>query len=155
MDLNRIGVGIGNVLEKYYKQVLTEKGKIATRRTINSIDPSYKVLGDSVNVKVTADIGLFFIQSGKRANTKLPLKKQGDKFVLVDRLKDWKSAVNFGGSDYLLARAIAKKARRGIDITGIVIDRSKDELNRFIAQSAAANFRDVIVTDIKNVFKYW
>lgn len=154
MGLNAIGIGVGNILERHYKQVLAEKGKIATRRTINSINPSYKVTGDSVNIKVSADKGLFFIQSGKRANTKLPLKKSGDRFVLVDRLAEWKGAVGFGGTDYLLARAIAKKARKGIDITGIVIDRSKTELNKFISNEVVNEFRDVLVADIRQVFKF-
>ena len=66
----------------------------------------------AVDIAVIAGEGMKYIVEGKEANTKYPVEKKGDKFELVQPLKDWKAIVNFQASDFILARSIATKKKR-------------------------------------------
>ena len=87
-------------------------------RSETSLDSSRTI----ANISGFGGGGLPFITKDKPANTKFPMKKVGDRFELVPDLKNWKALTGFGGSDFLLARSIAKNPRRAIDIAGPAMD---------------------------------
>lgn len=144
---------IGTLVLDEYRTVLEQNSKIATRKTYNSLKYIFEVKKDSLKVFISANESLFFIENDKRANTKLPVKRDGDKFVLVDELQDWVKAVSFQGNHYLLARAIAKKFRRGIPITAIVFDRITNEIYRLIQEFFIEAQRVQIVGSLRNIYR--
>lgn len=151
--MDDIGLIIANILANGYRDVLTRKGKVATRRTINSITPGQRIRSEGVTAYIIADRGLFFIQSGKRANTKLPVRKVSGGFELVPRLKEWSDAVGFGGSDFMLARAIAKKSRAGIDITGQVLNENMKIITDTIGMASTDEIKKQIGAQLRDTFK--
>lgn len=80
---------------------------------------------------------------GKPANTKLPVVKNGERFELVPRLKDWKRIRNFSGNDYLLARSIARKALAPIDF-------GEEALKQFNKIRRNEGLIDTFTADIAN-----
>lgn len=151
--MDGVGIRVSTILAEAYRRVLTQKNKIATRTTINSIKGGHRKNRDGVTAYVSADRGLFFIQSGKRANTKLPMKKTGGKWRLVERLELWKNAVGFGGPDFLLARSIARKSRKGIDITGQVLEEERANIMHEIGVEVTDEVENVLVQELKDAFK--
>lgn len=101
------------------RKVLKNNKKIATGKTIKSLQIESSQSEFKLSISLSANKGWLFIEKGKRANTKLPVVPGS--FNLVPELQEWADAVNFGGSDYQLAYTIAKKPRKGIDLTGQLI----------------------------------
>ena len=153
MDANSVGIAVSNILADAYRRILAEKKKIATRSTINSITPRHRLKKDGVVAYVESGKGLFFIENDKRANTKLPVRKVGGKFKLVPELEAWKKAVGFGGPDYLLARSLAKKPRKGIDITGMVLEDERANIAFEIGQIVTDDIEKTTVNELRNAFK--
>jgi len=153
-DRDKLGILISKILADAYRRLLQEKKKVATRTTINSIKGDYRLTKDGVTAFVEADQGLFFIEKGRRPGGKLPVRKVGDKFRLVPRLQLWKNAVGFGGSDFLLARAIAKKGVKGVDITGEVLDAERVNISYEVGVTVTEDITDVIVQELKNNLKF-
>lgn len=119
---------------------LQRNNKIVTGATarsakgITSLDSSRSI----ANVGVIGSEGLPWIVKGKPANTRYPMRRVGDKFELVPSLKNWKRAVGFGGSDFLLARSIAENPRKPIDIAGeamqIFLKRTENKIPSALAR---------------------
>lgn len=102
---------------------LARKQKIVSGKTAQSIRNELLTRSsDLLEMGSFGGEGMQYIIEGKRAGTKLPVRKVGDHFELVQALKDWKSLVGFKGSDYLLAKAIAENSRQGVDIPGMAAD---------------------------------
>lgn len=130
---------------------LQKNNKVVTGRTAKSVDAK-TVFSSSISV---ADINVFggggfpFITQNKPPNTNLPVRKVGSGFELVPELKSWKAAVGFGGSDFLLARSIAKNPRAAVDIVSpaeeIFLKRTKGILPAALAK--------LIGTELKNNFE--
>ena len=97
---------------------LQKNKKVVTGSTARSVEARTELAQNTSfgNIVTTGGGGLPFFTKPKPPNTKLPLKKVGDRFELVPDLKDWKASVGFGGNDYVLARAIAKNPRPAVDI---------------------------------------
>lgn len=128
--LEQVAIQIGNLTVEEYHDVLDDQNKVATGKTKESIEYEIRIKDKyTVSVVILADKGLFHIEVGKKANTKLPVKKEGDVFVLVDELQDWKDAIVPDFNDYLLARTIAENPREGIPITQIVWDQIKEKIS--------------------------
>ena len=96
--------------------------KIVTGKTARSVRTEMSRKPDSVEISLIGGEGMKYIIEGKPANTKYPVKKVGDKFELVDSLKDWKNIRGFQGSDFLLARQIAENSRDPVDVAGATLD---------------------------------
>lgn len=90
--------------------------KVVSGQTAKSVRVDSERTEGAIESKVYAAGGMKFIVEGKKANTKLPMRKVGDRWELVPQLKSWKAIVGFGGSDYLLARYIAKNERAPVDV---------------------------------------
>lgn len=139
-------------LEKY-GEILSRLNKVATGRTRNSLHYEYDVTPTEVSIKIRSDVGLLFIELGKRANTKLPVRKVNGVWQLVPRLEEWRKAVGFGGTDWQLAYTIAKNPREGIPVTDMVLQ----ELRPIFAALLLQDAKDVIVSTLrqqtKEVFK--
>lgn len=101
---------------------LRNNGKVVTGKTAQSIRGESERGKEGIDILIYGSEGLEYIISGKPANTKMPVKKVGGRFELLGSLKDWKAIVGFGGSDFLLARAIARNKQEPIDIPGQTLD---------------------------------
>ena len=101
---------------------LKRLNKVVTGKTAQSMRGEYVRSDDNVEFSVYGSAGLKYILEGKPANTKLPVKKTGGKFELVQELKDWKAIVNFKGSDFILARTIAENKRDPVDVASVAIE---------------------------------
>lgn len=97
---------------------LQRNGKSVTGFTAKTVDAktSFSSSTNIADIPVTGAGGFPWITKNKPPNTKLPVRKVGSGFELVPELKNWKAATGFGGSDFQLARSIAKNPRIGIDI---------------------------------------
>ena len=100
---------------------LSRNNKIVTARTVKSVRAVTIFNSESVSIEVYGGEGLPYIMTDKPAGTKMPLDFKGIEngkkiFELKPRLKDWKAVIGFGGSDFVLARAIAKNPRPAVDI---------------------------------------
>lgn len=100
--------------------------KIATARTAQSIRTEGAILNDGLEFDVYAAAGMKYIIEGKSPNTKMPVKKVGDKYELFPEIKDWKAVRNFRGSDFMLARAIARNEQKPIDVAGMTLEIFQD-----------------------------
>lgn len=102
---------------------LQKNDKIVSGKTAKSIrsEIEFPDNQDEANISVVGGEWLRYIIEGKPANTKLPVRKTSDGWELVQDLKNWKAIVGFGGSDFLLARTIAKNPRAPVDIPGDAI----------------------------------
>jgi hypothetical protein len=109
-------------IEKDLKQsvviTLFDLNKVVSGATAKSVRTESETDNEEATISVYAGCGMKYIIEGKPANTKYPMKKEGNKFVLLDELKYWKKLVGFQGSDFLLARTIAQNKRDGIDVAG-------------------------------------
>ncbi len=114
--------GIQNDLVTSTVVTLKELNKIVSGATARSIRGETEIDNDEATINIFGGFGLKYIIEGKPANTKYPMKKEGNKFVLVDELRYWKKLVGFQGSDFVLARSIAKNKRDGIDVAGKTIE---------------------------------
>lgn len=101
---------------------LRRNDKVVTANTSKSIRGETKHTKEGIDIYIYGSGGLKYIMEGKPANTKLPVKKVGNTFELLGSLKDWKAIRGFQGSDFVLARAIARNKREPIDIAGQTLD---------------------------------
>lgn len=101
-----------------FQIALERHDKVATGSTLRSIEVRKVAKPTFYGFEVWAGPGFRFTQWGKRANTKLPVYKQGGRFYLVPELAAWKKAVGATMPDFLLARSIARKARAPVDLIG-------------------------------------
>lgn len=122
--------------------------KVATGKTAQSVRTEANSIEMGIAIDVYASGGMKYILEGKKANTKLPVKKVGQKFELVQELKDWKAVRNFKGSDFVLARAIAKNAREPVDVAAEALDVYAElfgpKNNREIISFTVADIREEI-----------
>lgn len=95
---------------------LVQLDKVVTAKTARSVRYETKIDSDGAEISVYGGGGMKYIVEGKPANTKLPMRKNGNKWELVQELKDWKAIRHFNGADFVLARSIAKNKREGINI---------------------------------------
>ena len=119
----------GSIIEKIQQDLLAssvialkQNDKIATAQTAQSMRAENKRTKEGAEILVYGAGGLKFIMNGKPANTKMPVRKVGNEFELLGSLKDWKAVRGFQGSDFLLARAIARNKKEPIDIAGETLD---------------------------------
>lgn len=117
------------ISDSFFKQVEKDLGtstvlalqklnKIVSGKTARSVRTEMNRNPTSVEIAVYAGEGMKFIVEGKPANTKYPVVKNGDKFELVQNLKDWKAIKGLDIPDFLLARSIAKNKRDPVDVAG-------------------------------------
>ncbi len=95
--------------------------KVVSGATAKSVRTESETEDEEATISVFAGEGMKYIVEGKPANTKYPMRKEGNKFVLLDELRYWKKLVGFKGSDFILARTIAQNERKGIDIAAKTI----------------------------------
>lgn len=101
---------------------LKRLGKVVTGKTARSVRTTDARGNGFVDFNLFGGGGMKYIIDGKKANTKMPVEKKGDKFELVQELKDWKAVVGFNGPDFLLARAIAKEPRDPVDVASKTLE---------------------------------
>ena len=142
----RVVERVESLLLASFQRELALKGKIATRATWNSIDTRHMRSVNAVRVEVLGGRGWFHIEAGKRANTKLPVKKGPDgKFRLVEPLLSWKRVVVPNIPDYLLARAIARKARAPVPLTRPATERAMGGVMEAVARGFASDTARILV----------
>ena len=138
---------------------LVKNGKVVTARTVKSVRAATTFNGERAEFEAYGGGGLPFIVQDKPANTKLPVVFVGTRtgrggrevkeFELVAPLRDWKNVVGFGGSDFLLARAIAKNPRKAVDIATAAFDY----LNKKTVPKIAKRFGSLLARELVNPFK--
>lgn len=123
----------------------------ATGKTERSIETVVSERTDTVIGFSTSGAGAIpFVIEGKPANTKLPVRKTANGFELVTDLQEWKKIRGFGGSDYLLARSIARKAKAPVDL-GAESLRVFDQINR--NKDLIDTFTENLANNIEDGFK--
>lgn len=95
---------------------LQQADKKVTGRTAQSIRTAVVETNEGYDLEQYGGQWVKYIIEGKPANTKLPVKKVGDKFELVQPLKDWKAVKGLAIPDFLLARSIARNPREPFDL---------------------------------------
>jgi len=138
---------------------LSRNKKVVTARTIKSVRAVTIFKENSVEFEAYGAEGMPHIIQGKPANTKYPLDYKGTKenksgkqikvFELKPHLKDWKAIVGFGGSDFILARSIAKNARAPIDIASEAINYLSEKVPSMILKQ----FGKLLAVEIKSNFE--
>ncbi len=132
---------------------LSRNKKVVTARTIKSVRAVTAFTATDATVSVYGSEGLPFIIKGKPANTKLPVDFVGTEtvngrtrkvFELKRRLKDWKAVIGFSGSDFMLARAIAKNERKPVDIATDAIEY----LNKTSSSKVLKQYTKILVREI-------
>jgi hypothetical protein len=130
---------------------LKRKEKIVTGATAKSIRVESKRSEDSIESKVYGGAGMKFIVQGKKANTRLPVRKVGDRWELVQELKDWKAVKGLDIPDFLLARGIAKNKRDPVDMASETLTVFKElygksinnNLLAFMSSKLGAEFKEI------------
>lgn len=124
-------------------------GKVATAKTVKSVRTESQKTNEDVSISVFAGGGAKYIVEGKPANTKMPVKKTANGWELVQELKDWKAVRGFEGSDWQLARTIAKNKREPIDVGTKTLEIFEQNfLNKF--KTAILNFTtQEVIKEIK------
>jgi len=128
---------------------LKRKDKVVTSKTARSVRVESERTENSIQSKIFAGGGMKYIVEGKPANTKLPMRKVGSQWELMPELKSWKAITGFAGSDFLLARFIAKNKRDPVDIAGETLTvfqelygrQINSELLSFTASKLGAEFK--------------
>ncbi len=146
-----LGEKVGTLYVEAYQDVLSEYRKVATGKTIKSISYRITLLPNGVNIKIQADKGLFFIQTGRRKGAKLPVRKTATGFELFPQLQEWVEAVGYTGSHYLLARSISEKGIKGIPITEIVIQQLAQQVNALILQTIGQHAMQNLVREVRGI----
>lgn len=141
------------LLVEQYRAELIKVRKVVTRKTYESIAGRDDVTTNKVLIQITANESLFFIISGRRRGAKLPVRKVGDRFELVPDLQEWKVAVGYRGSDYVLARGISERGIEGIPITTMVLDATRDKIRVIVTESLARIFAESVANDIRMSFR--
>lgn len=144
------------------KDVLTSVGvslsrnkKIVTARTVKSVRAVTIFKENTVDFEAYGGEGLPFIMTDKPAGTKFPMDYKGTitgpsgrpkkVFELKPHLKDWKAIVGFGGSDFMLARAIANNPRKAVDISIEAINYLAD----IVPEKVLKRFGKLLAVEIK------
>lgn len=128
---------------------LKQLDKVVTGKTAQSIRTESERKEGLIEISVFGGAGMKYILEGKPANTKLPVEKKGNKFELVQELKDWKNIRNFKGSDFLLARAIAKNPRDPVDIAS----KALEIFNNLYGEKTGSNILTLVASDFAKEFK--
>ena len=138
---------------------LSRNNKIVTARTVKSVRAVTVFNSDSFCVEAYGGEGLPFIVTDKPANTKMPLDFVGTEtgptgrsrkvFELKPRLKDWKAVIGFEGSDFMLARAIAKNPRKAVDIG----TEAAAYLNTTVSAKILKAYRAILASEIQTNFE--
>ncbi len=120
----QVAGSVGGVILKEYRRQLAITKKVATRRTLESLES--RVLGTVKGqvVEIWGGSGWRHIEVGKRANTKMPVKKTNDGWVLLEPLKEWHETVAPQIPRFLLARKIARDARAGVPLADSALERA-------------------------------
>lgn len=95
---------------------LKQLDKVVTAKTARSIRPETSRTSTEIVTEIYAAGGMKYIVEGKPANTRLPMRKVGNEWELVQELKDWKAIKGYDVDDFLLARGIAKRKRDPVDV---------------------------------------
>lgn len=151
--LEQVGQEILNNLLDEYRTTLIQNKKVATRKTIESLRGDQDATENRIILKINANESLLFIISGRRKGAKLPVRKVSGRFELVPELREWKIAVGYRGADYILAKGISERGIEGIDITAMVIEKTRNKINELILKRFAAMVRDQAVDQIKTGFR--
>ena len=161
-DINLLGSAFFKELET---DVLASVGvslvrhkKVVTARTVKSVRAVTTFSNTKVTISAFGGEGMPFIIKGKPANTKYPLDYKGTKvgksgrsvkvFELKPKLKDWKAVTGFGGSDFMLAKAIAENKREPVDIATVAISY----LSKQVTLKTLSKFSSLVATEIANNF---
>jgi hypothetical protein len=143
---------IGSILISKYRDVIKRTKKVATGKTIAGIKIEGSTTGITASIKVIAPKSLQHIEKGRRKGAKLPVRKVGDRFELVPALEEWKRAVGYKGSDYMLAKGISERGIKPTPITQNVIKESAAPLlsittlyfSEIVANSAFADMTKIL-----------
>ncbi len=117
---------------------LKRLGKVVTAKTAKSVRVTTERVGASIESKIYASGGMKYIVEGKKANTKYPMRKVGDKWELAQELKDWKAVKKLDIPDFLLARGIAKNKRDPVDVAGETLNVFQELYGRDINNNLLA-----------------
>jgi len=128
VDQGRV-IRLAGLIKKAFQAPLVRHRKVVTKTTFNSIQVVTTVSSNIITFDVFTGGGYLFIQRGKRANTKFPVRRVGGRFKLVKPLAEWKRAKGLSIPDFLLARSIAINPRRPINLireSEVIITRILD-----------------------------
>lgn len=143
----------GEILVDLYKNTLVQNRKFATKKTHRSIEYKIIISPTEIKIQILSNISLLFIEKGRRKGAKLPVKKVGGKFELVDELKEWVKAVGYGGSHYVLAKRISERGIKGTPITAIVIAKLGNKLDKLISEYFAEQEIIFLRKEMRSIFE--
>lgn len=130
---------------------LKKNDKIATGKTAQSIRTEAEVTDKGIEISVYAGGGMEYIIKGKPANTKLPVRKVGNRFELFQDIKDWKAVRGFRGSDFVLARAIAANKQDPIDIPGETLEIFNEFYGDKFNSQLLAFYAELLGQEVKKI----
>lgn len=125
--------------------------KIKTAKTIKSLRSESGISADGITVDLYAGGGIKYIIEGKPANTKLPVRKVGDGFELIQDVKDWAAVVGFGGPHFLLARAIARNKQEPNDVAGLTFEIYQQTYGDKISSQLFSIYSQELSKEVKKV----
>lgn len=142
-NASRAADEIADSIKNYVKIALTRNGKIATGRTIKSIAAERILDSASRGLfvrHVTGSRSWLFIQQGRRAGGKMPVRKAGNKFEPFPELVLWFNALNIPRVRWFpIMRAIARRGIKPVNIR----DRAVRESRQRIGEIAGATARRI------------
>lgn len=143
----------GEVIVESVKDTLRLFRKVATRKTIRSIRYEVSIKEGIATVSIWAIEEYRYILSGRRKGAKRPVRKVGNKFVLVENLLEWTKAVNYTGSHYLLAKGISERGIKGIPITKIALQKVEKEIEQIITEYMRDGLAGLAREGLRNAYR--
>lgn len=131
---------IAQSIKNYVKIALTRNHKIATGRTLKSI-AAERILDSASRGMfvrhVTGSRSWIYIQQGRRAGGKMPIRRNGNKFEPVPELILWFNALNIPRARWFpILRAIARRGIRPVNIRDRAVRESRVRVSEIAAQTA-------------------
>ena len=132
---------------------LKARKKVVTGRTLKSLtgvsDESFR----RAFIKVLSDPSLGYIISGRRKGAKYPGEVVDGKFELFPEVREWKEKVGFGGTDFVLARAISENGIKPTPIIQTVLARVQQRVYDIILDEWTEEVRTEVFSDIRQSFR--
>lgn len=153
-DAQNVGMQVGELGLRQYEHFLTVNQKIVSEQTLRSIHYVIAFTEQYLTITFRANInGLFWIERGKRANTKLPVTKVGGRFELVENLKQWKEQVGFDGGDFVLARTIARNPRAPLPISQFVSEAIRQDALQIARNLIGRQFMAYLTSSLTQIYQ--
>lgn len=138
-------------------EAFDSQGKNVTGKTVQSVETDMDLDGWKIDSTTKAGAGAKYIIEGKPAGTKLPVEKVGGEWQLKPNLQEWKEAVGNEANYWVLAKSIADKERKGVDIPQIAFDiylkKYATPIERMVASDFTQAQREILFPKLEKLYQ--